>query len=282
MIKTVKIKANAKINIGLNILGRGDGFHMLDTVVAGINMYDTVTLKTRKDDLINLTVKGQSLDNIAIADNNVYKAAKAFKEQFGTKGADITLKKDIPVGSGLGGSSADIVATVKAMAKAYETEGDVIPLIRSLCSDGEFLTEPGFARLNQRGSVVERFDGRQPIYLVICLPEYECVTKDVFSEFDRGEYSACRADIGGIADSIKSGQPLPAKAVFNALYEPAAKLNGEILRAYELIRSLSPDFYSMSGSGCAVYGAFSSVEMCLWAREKLEREFTRVYVKETI
>ena len=71
MIKTVKVKSNGKVNIGLNIVGRVNEYHSLDTVIAEINFYDIITLRNRNDKKINLTVRGHGHDSISVVDNNV-------------------------------------------------------------------------------------------------------------------------------------------------------------------------------------------------------------------
>ncbi|MBP5307789.1 MAG: hypothetical protein J6Z34_01500 [Clostridia bacterium] len=281
MIKTVKTKVFGKINVGLNVLGKNGGYHDLDTVVATVNLYDVITVTTRRDKAVNLSARGFS-SQIPLADNNVYKAAAAFIEKYSTYGADVSLVKNIPAGSGLGGSSADIVGVIKGMAKAYGITDDLKPLINSLCSDGEFLLEGGFARINGKGSVAEKFSVPKPLYLTIAVPD-DCVsaTSSVFEKFDSGAFEGVGADINGIVNTLKNGGFVKGE-VFNALYAPAADLNVGIKTIYEKMKSLNPVFVSMSGSGSAVYGCFESVELCMWAKEKTERFCKTVYVKETI
>ncbi|MBQ7164012.1 MAG: aminotransferase class I/II-fold pyridoxal phosphate-dependent enzyme, partial [Clostridia bacterium] len=78
--------------------------------------------------------------------------------------------------------------------KAYNVSEDVLPLVNSLCSDGEFLCGGGFARLIGKGSVAERFSAQRPYYIVIAVPESVSNTSEVFAEFDRGEYPSTGAD----------------------------------------------------------------------------------------
>lgn len=282
MIKTTKVKTNAKINIGLCIAGREGEFHSLDTVVCGINVFDTVTVTTRRDKNINLDIRGCGSDNLPKAENNVYKAAAAFMNEFGTCGADIKLDKIIPVGSGLGGSSADIVGAVRAMARAYSVESDPLEIIRSLSSDGEFLYRGGCARLKGRGNIAESFVLPRPIYLLIAVPDVQSVTRDVFAEYDRGEYAGNLADIDYICGKLKVGDyRFEDREIFNALAAPAIHLHAEIGEIYQKVKDLSPDFISLSGSGSAVFAAFETPELCLWAKNKLRGD-CQLFVAETI
>ena len=281
-MKTVKVKANGKLNLGLNVTGREGEYHSLDTVMCAINIADAVTVTTSKKKEITLKSTGYDLSDVSSSDNVVYKAARAFCEEFGTAGGSVLLKKIIPAGGGLGGSSSDIVATVKAFQKAYGVEDDVLPLIKKLCSDGEFLYENGVAHVTGRGSVQNRIFLKQPRFFVIAVPEEKCVTAEVFKEFDRGDYPSVGCDVENVFSSVSRGENPASRELFNALYLPAKTLNKSVGDAYEHMRSLSPDFFGMTGSGSSVYGCFSSVELCLWAQDKLRRTAKEVFVRESI
>lgn len=281
-MKFAKEKAYGKINIGLNIKGVENGYHTLETVMAEINFYDVISVSTRRDNRINLTVKGEGEFYVSPLDNNVFKTAKLFAEKYQTKGADIVLQKNIPVGSGLGGSSADIVGTARAMARAYGIDEDLTDFVNSLCSDGEFLLKGGCALIRGKGKVVEKLIPKAALYVVIVIPETEFSTKEVFSEFGNGNYPPDKLNIDEIKRFITDGILPQGKVAFNALCEPACKLNGEIARAIDEMSALSPIISGMSGSGSSVYGIFETLELCLWAKGCLERSWERVVVKETL
>lgn len=282
MMKFAKVKAFGKLNIGLNIKGVEGSYHALETVMAEINFFDVITVKTRRDDKINVSVKSPRDFNVDLKNNNVFKTAKLFAEKFQTGGADITLKKNIPVGSGLGGSSADIVGVARALAKAYDIEDDLTDFVNSLCSDGEFLLKGGCALVEGRGQVVKKINMKNPLYAVIVIPETDYSTTDVFAEFDKGDYVGDRLDVSDIVSFIEDDKKPFNKNAFNALYSPACRLNSQISDALDDILSLSPIVAGMSGSGSAVYGFFDSPDLCFWAKGKLEEKWDRVVVKETV
>ena len=85
---------------------------------------------------------------------NVY-TAETFKDAFNTNGVDVTVTRNIPTGSGMGGSSADIVGVLKAMQKLFKIDCDLKPIADSLGSDTGYLLTGGFARLYGRGEIVE-------------------------------------------------------------------------------------------------------------------------------
>ncbi len=278
-MKSVKRKVNGKINLGLNVCGREGEFHSLDTVVVAIDLNDSVTVRPRRDKRITLNVRGYGA-YIPEADNNVYRTVARFMETYGTNGADVTLEKNIPVGSGLGGSSADIVAAALAMADAYETEEQPLPLIRSLSSDGEFLLGGGAAVLTGRGSVAKRFALANPLYILIAIPQDSVSTADVFKEFDKGGYPAVGFDSQAMEGALQTDISAYGKReVFNALYAPCAALNPRVAKLYGQLLSLGPRLVSMSGSGSAVYAVYDTPELCAWAASKLGVDVIKFCIK---
>ena len=92
-----RVKAYAKINLSLNVYQSENGYHALDSVVTTIDLYDTITVSKRKDDKMNVVMRGIGEEFLYGENNNAYKAAKLFQQTFATKGADITVIKNIPI-----------------------------------------------------------------------------------------------------------------------------------------------------------------------------------------
>ena len=152
----VKIKSYAKINLTLEILGVEGGYHLLDSLVASVDMFDLIVLKKRKDKLSRVVMKGMGSESIPPEKNVALKAAELFSETFSKGGAEITVYKNIPIGAGLGGSSADAAGVLNGMAKLYGVEDreKLKALADSLGSDTGYMLSGGFARMQGRGEKV--------------------------------------------------------------------------------------------------------------------------------
>mgnify|MGYP001623753385 FL=1 len=111
---SAKVRSWAKLNLSLNISGVSGGYHLLDSVVCSVDICDTVCAKARSDALVNVYMHGLGSENIPPEKNNAVRAGEAFVAAFGTRGADIDIYKDIPLGAGLGGSSADAAGVLNA------------------------------------------------------------------------------------------------------------------------------------------------------------------------
>jgi hypothetical protein len=117
------LRAYAKINIGLNVLGkRSDGYHDLETVFHEIDCFDEIELK--QHDKVAMTA-----DSILVpvdASNLCMSAAHLLQKEIHIQqGVMIHLKKNIPIGAGLGGGSSDAAAVLcglNRLANAWSTD----------------------------------------------------------------------------------------------------------------------------------------------------------------
>ena len=112
-------KAYAKINLGLDVLGkRDDGYHLVKMIMQNVDIYDTLIFGETDDGKITLKAND---DNIPVDDSNlICKVAKQLQEKYGvTKGAKIELVKRIPVAAGMAGGSTDGAAAYRALNELW-------------------------------------------------------------------------------------------------------------------------------------------------------------------
>ena len=116
-MKQIELKALAKINLGLDVLGRREnGYHDVRMIMQSIYLYDEVKIKRTKNPGIeiktNLYFLPTGKENIA------YKAAEMLIEEFHIEeGVHITLNKHIPVAAGMAGGSSNAAAVLYGMNK---------------------------------------------------------------------------------------------------------------------------------------------------------------------
>jgi 4-diphosphocytidyl-2-C-methyl-D-erythritol kinase len=129
--------ARAKINLYLHVLGRRpDGYHLLDSLVVFAETGDEVTVAPSTD--LSLTITGPFAGKLAADDDNlVLRAARGLRALGGVSaGAAITLTKNLPVASGIGGGSADAAATLDALMALWKIAPDRAALERLALSLG--------------------------------------------------------------------------------------------------------------------------------------------------
>ena len=116
----MKLRALAKINLGLDVTGkREDGYHEVRMVMQTIQMYDQLEIKESKEPGIRLTT---NLPFLPCNDGNlVYKAAKILMDEFDIRqGVDMNLTKFIPVAAGMAGGSSDAAAALVGINRMFQ------------------------------------------------------------------------------------------------------------------------------------------------------------------
>lgn len=264
------VKSYAKVNLSLNVLGAAGGYHMLDSVVASVDIYDTVRAKPRKDALVNVYMRGRGSEGIPPERNNAVRAGEAFVREFGTRGADIEIDKDIPMGAGLGGSSADAAGVLNALAKLYRID-DAAALKRladRAGSDTGYMLRGGFARIGGRGDRVQPIASARTYHMLLFFPREGVSTAECFARYDASP-DAPRVDSARLAEALSRGDFAGVAAnVYNALQGAACGLNAGVAEALRAAASFSPAAYAMTGSGSAVFALFESEELCRWAQSR--------------
>jgi len=184
MSKSVKITAFAKVNLSLNIEGRADGLHKLDSVMMSVDCFDTVTVTERADEKITVAFDDPTIDPVR---NTAYKAAAAVCGKL-HRGADISVQKGIPVGAGLGGSSADGAAVLRALDLFYrlpvrqKSHGQAVKFRRQLLFFKESFV--GYALcLPPEGDSIHSTQTVIHIYISADLPFLVSVTGNASSPF---------------------------------------------------------------------------------------------------
>lgn len=278
---SAKVKSYAKINLSLNICGVSGGYHLLDSAVCSVDIYDTVCAKPRRDGLVNVYMHGKGSERIPPEQNNAVRAGEAFVSAFGTRGADIEIYKDIPVGAGLGGSSADAAGVLNALAKLYKVEdfAALKALADGLGSDTGYMLRGGFARMSGRGERVEPLTSPRRYHMLLFLPDTPVSTPACYKKYDKSPDSL-RADTARLCSALAAGDFAGvAKNVYNALQAPALSLNAECAAALEAAASLSPSACAVTGSGSAVFALFEGEELCRWAKSRYRGKIKTRVVK---
>ncbi len=266
-MKKVKVKIPAKVNLCLDIVGSSDGFHELSTLVASIAIYDTVTVSKRKSG-VTLTTCGIDA-RCDEKDNNAFKAAKAYCETFGG-GAAVKVNKKIPVGAGLGGSSADVAGVLNGLKRLYGISDDITETACALGSDCAYMLNGGFALLGGKGDVVTPVKFEGTLYLIVIVEDEGVSAGTAYRTYDdlnvKYPQTAQKA-----AEALNAGNLDEATNLFkNDLYEAATKLLPKIKSNFELLSKYAPTF--MSGSGSAVVGVFKNKR----ERDKAYKEIKKI------
>ena len=177
--EAVRERALAKINLALHVTGqRGDGYHLLDSLVAFADVGDVVTV--RPDAALSLAVTGPMADGVPTdASNLVWRAADWMGQQLGMgQGLAITLDKHLPAAAGIGGGSADAAAVLRALARLT---GRAVPDgVATLGADVPVCMAPRAQRMQGVGERLTPLPALPPAHLVLVNPRVHTPTPAVF------------------------------------------------------------------------------------------------------
>ncbi len=184
----VVVPAPAKINLALHVVGRReDGYHLLDMLVAFTPFGDIVT--AARDDSLSLAVEGPfAVDIAADEDNLVMRAARLLAAEIHARGghaagARLTLTKELPIASGIGGGSADAAATLIALNQLWNAEvsiDELRELGKMLGADVPMCLVGKTARVGGIGERVEPLAPLPAHGLVLVNPRRAVATPTVF------------------------------------------------------------------------------------------------------
>ena len=177
-----KFKAPAKINLFLRVTGvRDDGFHELQSVFQLIDLYDDIYIKIRSDTQINFINES---NKIIQQDDIGLKAAKLILKDK-KLGVDIYLKKNIPIGAGLGGGSSDaatILMAINALAHLSYTKMELMEIGLRLGADVPFFIFGENAWVEGIGESLSKIDIPESVYY-LCYPSFPISTESIFKSF---------------------------------------------------------------------------------------------------
>lgn len=268
--------ARAKINFTLEIEGvRDDGLHLLDSLVCSISLADRVVLTTSQASTSTLDTGGADAGPDTL--NLALKAAALFKERFGGPNFDIVLDKQIPIGAGLGGGSADAAAVLVLANLLSDTGADLSELQAigaQLGADVPFCVTGGLARMRGIGDEVaglEIPDALLRASIVLATPGFPMPTAEVYAAWDR-------APAMGAPDTLPEPLRGIAETFANDLEPAAEALVPDMRRLRHKFAQLLGGPARMTGSGSAFFGFAHSPEHAAEVASKLRRHFELVWV----
>ena len=187
-------KSPAKLNLFLKVLNkRIDGFHNIQSIFQLIDFYDYLSFEKRKDNKIEITCNIKNLES-----NNLIKMAiELFRKKFGVKkyGLNIKLKKNIPIGAGLGGGSSNAATTLIALAQIWNikiTSNSLFDLGLELGSDVPFFLNGMNAWVEGRGEIITNIYLKPKWYLLV-FSSHHISTKEIYelihTENDENKYN---------------------------------------------------------------------------------------------
>jgi len=268
------IKSPAKINLHLEVIGkREDGFHELAMIMQNIDLSDFLELEINNEGLIKLETDCSELS--ISSDNLIVKSANLLRKKLNIEyGANIFLRKNIPIGAGLAGGSSNAAATLIGLNKLWDLKLDqktLCSLASKLGSDIPFFINGGIQLCFGRGEILEKLDSKLE-YGVLLLknPNVSVSTAETYKKFSNRfchQYLTNREMIENIRENLRDNglknlnfdnQHLTIK---NDLQIVVENENDSVKQSLYLLSKLENSLtFSMSGSGPTCFALFKDIE----------------------
>jgi 4-diphosphocytidyl-2-C-methyl-D-erythritol kinase len=273
--------APAKLNLYLHVVGRReDGYHLLDSLVAFASLGDEIIAAPAAELSLALTGPQAGPLRDEPRDNLVWRAAELLRARApGKPGAALTLVKNLPVASGLGGGSSDAAATLRALDALWRLGLDDATLAAlgvRLGADVPVCLGARAAWMGGIGEEVVPAPALPAIPVLLANPGIGLPTPAVFKA-RRGDFSAparfesMPGDAAGLAAMLAERR--------NDLTGAAIGLLPEIGVMLERLAALEGALLSrMSGSGATCFALFTTPEAAAAAAARLSREEPRWWV----
>ena len=258
----VRRAAPAKLNLYLHVLGRrADGYHLLDSLVAFADVGDEVTVAPAA--ALSLALEGPFAPALAgeKPDGNlVWRAAIALAERAGRAPAvALTLRKNLPVASGIGGGSSDAATTLAALAELWQLDLSsprFADLAAALGADVPVCLLGRTAWLGGVGEAVTPAPALPAAWVVLANPGVAVSTPAVFKA-RHGAFSAPARFEAGAPDAAALASLLQARR--NDLTEAAISVAPEISDVLQALQSLPEALLTrMCGSGATCFALFAT------------------------
>jgi 4-diphosphocytidyl-2-C-methyl-D-erythritol kinase len=281
----IKVKANAKINLYLNILGkRKDNYHNISSIIQNIDLGDDIIIFKKKS---GIKVICDDYNVPLGEDNLIYKSAKLLIEKFfelKSLGVLILLKKRIPIASGLGGGSADAASTligINKLLKLNLSDNELLKMGSSIGSDIPFFLVGGTAIVEGKGEKITPLVPLIDIWVVLAKPDFQIITKDIYDEYDKiGK--PCSHDISEFMEYFGSEDLLKKFSILENSLEKIVEKKYKIITVLKKKALESGALASiMTGGGPAVVSLCEDFNSALKVYTKLSKEVDEVYVAKT-
>jgi 4-diphosphocytidyl-2-C-methyl-D-erythritol kinase len=274
-MQPILLQAPAKINLYLYLTGkRADGYHLLESLVVFTELADTLEIAT--SDALSLQVQGEFADSSGtMEDNLVLRAARALVAKTGVKqGAQLRLTKNIPVGAGLGGGSADAAAALRGLNRFWNlniSQQDLQWIASTLGADVAMCLDsmPAIAR-GIGDELMPLMPPPPKLHVLLVHPRVPLLTKDV--------YAASRLGDPAPEWSHKSMKPKDfiesLRITCNHLQRPAIAVDSRVAEVLLALETLIPaaNLVRMSGSGACCFALYADKEAATRAHSAIAKQ----------
>ncbi|KPJ51097.1 hypothetical protein AMJ40_00890 [candidate division TA06 bacterium DG_26] len=258
---SIRLKSYAKVNLGLEVLGRrDDGYHEVRTVLQTVSLHDKITIKLQGE---GIKIRCNSPWVPCNEKNLAYKAAAVLLKMSKAKcGVKITIKKNIPIGAGLGGGSSNAAATLLALNQLLDlnlSAEELEEIGREIGTDVPFFLTGGMALACGRGDELRFFTKTPCFWGLVIYPNFSVSTSWAYDNVELPKNPS-----NHIEKLIQAAEEGDVKELAANLQN---RFEGIIFQKYPVLAAMKKTLRakgalggSLCGSGSSVFGIFDDKE----------------------
>ena len=269
----IKLKALAKINLGLDVVRRReDGYHEVRMVMQTIHLYDQLLIQKSETPGIQIH---SNLSFLPVNENNlVYKAGKLLMDEFDIHtGVSVELNKHIPVAAGMAGGSTDAAAMLYGMNQLFGLKlkrKDLMERGVQIGADVPYCIMRGTALAEGIGEKLSSLPPMVKCPVLIAKPAVSVSTKFVYQNLKLNEQTP-HPDIDALITDIRNSDLDNICADMGNVLETVTIPNYPVIaQIKEQMLKSGAKASMMSGSGPTVFGLFGDEETGQRARAEMK------------
>lgn len=276
-------RAYAKVNLALEVLGRrADGYHEVRTIIQRVALHDILRVRPARGLVL------RTRDATLRADNLVLRAAQALRVLLpatADAGAQISLRKRIPVAAGLGGGSSDAATALLLLRRLWSLalpDDALLDLAARLGSDVPFFLDGPTALASGRGEVLTPLPSPAPAWLVIVVPRLVLAdkTRRMYGALSPDDFSDGR-HVAAVQAGLAQGRPLHRLPLWNTFSAVARRLFPEAAAAERALRDAGAGPACLCGAGPAWFAPCATRGIAVRVVATLRREGWRAFATRT-
>jgi len=273
MIRSARLKAFAKVNLGLRVLyKRPDGYHELRTIFQTISLADTLGVTFESAKQTRIQIEGAP----HIPDNLVEKAARLLLDEMAiTADVRFELGKKIPSGAGLGGGSSDAAAvllSLPVLGGRHVPPQRLFEIAAQLGSDVPFFLHGGTALGLGRGEELYPLPDQPQRRVLLVAPRVHSSTAEAYRDL------SARLTSNLLQNKLFTFQQntweRPGQVIDNDFEEVVFARHPELQLVRDRLRAAGAEVAAMTGSGSSIFGIFRTAEQRAGARKLFKTEPT--------
>jgi len=282
-MNTIQMKAYAKINLSLDIIGKRDnGYHDVEMIMQQVTLHDLVTITKQEKDI---TIETDCYFIPSNSNNIACKIAEDVLNQYNIKsGIHIEIKKVIPVAAGLAGGSADAAAVIKGLNTLFDlkmTLEEMAAIAVKHGADIPFCIYGGAAVARGIGEELQAIPTLEKTWIVLCKPAISVSTQGVYKRLKWDQVKSHPNTPDLLSAIVAHDKKFVATHMVNVLEEVTIDQHPIIDNIKKKMREYGAYGSMMSGSGPTVFGIFKNHKTAQTAFRNLKKKYKQVFLVET-